>query len=144
MCMIGDDDGWAVFRSGERRAAKNHRCGECGRTIVKGERYRFATGLSTEWEAWSTFHLCGQCNAATRWLVVVCGGYLYEATREDIGEHVVGDEDYLRTAPLTRLYRWHLTCWRDRNGDLRPVEDVQALTTRAIDAHRRKFPKAVA
>ncbi len=70
------------------------------------------------------------------------GGWkLYRpSARRAAKNHTCGE---CRTAPLTRLLRWHLACWRDRNGDLRPVEDVQALTQRAIDTHLRKFPEAV-
>lgn len=142
MCMLDDGEGWTLFREEKRRAVKDHRCYECDRTITKGERYSYSTGLFEGY--WSTHRLCAHCDQASRWLGVACGGFLYGAVEMDLAEHVVGDEDYLRSAPLTRLVRWMRAGWRDREGTLRPVEDVRAVTDRAIDAYRKQYAKAVA
>lgn len=144
MCMVDEGDGWAVFRSVERRAAKDHRCDECYRTIGKGERYEYVTGLCNGWDYWTTVRTCAHCVEAKRWLVVACGGYLYEGTKDDLGEHVDGYESELRSAPLTRLVRWQRAEWLTRAGDLRPVEDVKAVTDRAIAKYREQYAKAVA
>lgn len=136
MCMIDDADPWDVYRDEWRRAAKSYRCDECLRTIDKGERYQFATGLL--WGTWDTFHACEQCVEARRWLEVVCNGWLWHATVDDLANHVTGDESYLRTAPLTRIVRWQSARWRDRNGNLRPVETVRPVVDRAIVLARRQ------
>lgn len=141
MCMWDDAGTWELSRTEWRKAAKEHRCGECRRTIAKGERYEYTTGLYDG--HWDTEHTCEQCHQVTRWLVVACSGYLYQAVQEDLFEHITGEEAYLRTAPLTRLGRWMASDWRDRNGDLRPVEAVREVADRAIAAYRVQYAKAV-
>ena len=144
MCMYDDTDGWKVFHQTDRRAAKEHRCSECRRTIEKGETYRNTSGLSNGYDSWSTFHTCAHCQQAIRWLIVACEGYIYEMTAEDLAEHVTGDESDIRSAALTRLVRWQLAGWKDRQAHLRPVEDVRAVTDRAIASYEDRFAKAVA
>jgi hypothetical protein len=136
--MYSDGGGWKLYDERDRRAAKDHRCDECGRTIAKGETYRVCTGLSYDFDNWSTFRHCAHCRQAIRWLIAVCSGYMFEMVAEDLRNHVDGEEWYERTAPLTRLVRWQVSDWRTPNGDLRPVEDVAALVDRAIEASRRK------
>lgn len=136
MCMYGGDDEWDVFNTEERRAAKDHRCGECGRIIVKGESYTYAKGLFDG--HWSTYRTCAQCEEAKGWLVAVCSGYFFEMTTEDLRNHVDGDEWYERSPALVRLVRWQAYDWYDRHGNLREVDDVKALVTRAIEASREK------
>lgn len=52
-------DGPEVYRAEERTATKEHRCGECRRTIEKGERLTVETGL---WDgAWYTHKTCVDC-----------------------------------------------------------------------------------
>lgn len=142
MCMVDSGEYWQFAAYVMRRARKEHRCGECRRTINPGERYEHVSGLYDG--RWDTERTCEQCRTAARWLEVVCCGFLYGAIKEDLGEHVVGDESYLRSAPLTRLYRWMSTDWRDRDGNLRPIDDVQALTTRAIERYWEQHRRAVA
>ena len=141
MCMIGEDE-WDFYARDERRAAKAHRCCECGRTIEIGERHQYARGAMNGY--WSAYRTCAHCDAAAEWLVVVCGGWLYEATSMDLRDHVDGEESYLRTAALTRLVRWMKADWRRPDGSLRPVAEVVLQTNRAIDAHRTRHPLAVA
>lgn len=136
MCMYGDDGEWVVFHSAERRAAKDHRCGECGRTVVKGERYTHASGLFDG--RWGTYRTCAQCEVAKGWLAAICSGYCFEATVEDLRNHVDGDEWYERSPALVRLVRWQAYDWYDRHGNLRGVDDVRSLVDRAIEASRRK------
>lgn len=143
MCMYGDGDGWKVFHQADRRAAKQHRCGECGRDIEKGETYRHASGLINGQTLWDTFRTCAHCVQAIRWLQVACEGYMFEMAKEDLREHVDGYESELRSAALTRLVRWQAARWRNRAGALRPVEDVTVVVDRAIASYRAQFDKAV-
>lgn len=138
MCMYADDGGWKLYSEADRRAAKDHTCDECHRTIAKGETYRYVSGLDWVSECWSTFHICAHCRQATRWLIAVCSGYMFEMTAEDLRNHVDGDEWYERSAPLVRLVRWQEADWQDRQGNLRPVDDVAAVVDRAIEASRKK------
>jgi hypothetical protein len=141
MCMTDDGEQWTLFRSGQRRAAKDHRCCECGRTIASGEHYAYATGLIDD--TWLSYRTCVQCEAACGWLRIVCGGWVYGLTEEDLVNHVTGDERDLRSRPLTRLVRWMKADWRTRSGDLRSVEDVRSVVTDAVDAYRVQFETAV-
>jgi hypothetical protein len=142
MCMYDDDWPAKVYRQQERRAAKDHRCAECNRTITKGERYHYVAAI---WEdTWDTFRTCLQCRQVMRWLEVVCEGWMHGAIQEDLFEHVTGYESELRTRPLTRLARWMRADWLDGSGEVRSVESVRAVATEAIEAYRRQFAKAVA
>lgn len=141
MCMIDDAEPWEFFHEQRRKAAKEHRCGECGRTIAPGEQYRYCVGKLDDF---CVMRQCLHCQEVARWLSVACNGYLFHAVQEDLFEHITGHESYLRTAPLTRLGRWMRADWRDRNGDLRPVEAVREVTDRAIAAYRRQYAEAVA
>lgn len=142
MCMVDDGEGWdyGLFSEGRRKARKPHRCGECNRMILTGETYRYWQGRYDGY--WSSGKMCAHCDVVTKWLDVVCSGYLFNAIQEDLEEHVVGDERYVRSAPLTRLVRWMRADWRDRAGELRPVEAVTDVTQRAIDAYRRQVAAA--
>lgn len=136
MCMVGDDDYWEFYNEYTPKAKVEHTCGECGRTIAKGERYRTQGGKSDGYFEWHK--TCLHCDAASKWLMVVCEGWIFTRRQEDFLEHIVGTEKYLRTAQLTRLVRWMRADWRDRNGDLRSVDDVQELTALAIGAYREQ------
>ena len=144
MCMYDDGGGWKVYHEETRRAAKPHRCGECRRWIEKGESYEYVSGLGYDSDCWATFHTCAQCVQVKRWLLVACGGYMFEMTRDDIWNHIGGDEWYLRSAPLIRLFRWQTTGWRSPAGGLRHVDDVRPVVDRAIAIYARTEAKAVA
>jgi hypothetical protein len=75
---------------------------------------------------------------------VVCDGWVFNEREADLADHVIGYEKELRSAPLTRLLRWMRADWHDRAGNLRPVDDVEALTKSAITAYRLQYGKAVA
>ena len=136
MCMVGDDDYWEFYNEYTPKAKQEHTCGECGRTIAKGERYRTQGGKHDGDFVWHK--TCLHCDVASDWLVVVCEGWIFGARQEDLTEHVIGHEKYLRTAQLTRLVRWMRADWKDRDGNLRPVDDVRALTIEAVHAYRRQ------
>jgi len=136
MCMYDDGEPWKLYSVTMRRAAKPWRCDECYRDIERGETYRYSCGLSEY--GWETFRICAHCTEAVRWLDAVCSGWMHHATKDDLWNHIGGDESYERTAPLIRLFRWEDARWRDRTGNLRPVADVAALTDRAIEASRKR------
>lgn len=143
MCMIDDSEPWDFFHEAERDAGKAHRCGECRRTIERGEGHTIAKGAIEG--RWYTFRTCAHCVQVERWLRVVCDGFAYEAVEEDLGHHVRGqDEGYVSSSHLVRLVRWMSADWRDRRGELRPVADVEVVADRAIAAYQRQSEKAVA
>jgi hypothetical protein len=127
--MIDEAHGWDVFRSQERTARKDHICGECGRPIAKGERYHWATGLADG--RWDTFRMCGQCHASSRWLLDVCGGWLYHGVREELLDHWM--EDYLyRSLSFGRVVIWSGRSWKRPDGSRVPVETVKTWVRDAL------------
>jgi hypothetical protein len=135
MCMSGDGY-WDFHSDVERRANKEHRCDECRRTIAKGERYRHSTG---KWEGdIVTSKQCAHCRAAARWLLVVCDGWVYEAIEEDLREHVNGEESEVGSWALARLCAWMARDWKDRDGNIRPLDEVKAQVEKAIAAYNER------
>lgn len=133
MCRWGDES-VDMLNEVDRRARKDHRCFECGRTIAKGETYRYEAWL---WEGdFDTAKVCQHCLQVRRWLSAACDGWVYGELAADLAEHVTGDESYLRSRPLTRLLRWMEADWHNRAGELRPVEDVRLVTDQAVEAFR--------
>jgi hypothetical protein len=135
MCMTGDDDYWVFYNEHHPRARREQTCGECRRSIARGERYWTQGGL-TEDGGFEWHKTCEHCTIASRWLEVVCHGWIFDARQEDFLSHVIGDERYIRSRPLVRLVRWMVADWRDRTGELRPLDDVQALTNDAVAAYQ--------
>ena len=132
MCV--DYDPPDVFRVNDRTAAKQHRCIECGRTIEPGETYRYAVGLSEGW--WWKAKQCAQCAQASRWLSVVCSGFLYEDVLHELEDHV--HEPYpIATVQLAKLVVLMRRNWQ-RNGALVPADDVCALVDRAVAPFRER------
>ena len=125
MCMYDEDeDSPQVHRNAVRRAAKPHKCCECGRRIAVGEIYRYDfqvyDGFAGSW------HTCAHCRVAQEWLVRECGGYLIEGTWEDIAEHV---REYAALRfPLGRLMVRRRANWLDREGHLVPVPPVPKVS----------------
>jgi hypothetical protein len=96
----------------DRKARKEHRCGECWRTIAKGETYRLHTSCYDHYVC--TSKVCAHCQVACRWLSQNCGGWIFEAVREDIHEHV---SEYPGLAlPLLRLEVGMRRKWRRFDG----------------------------
>lgn len=85
MCRVLEAESWDVVRNIYRTARTEHQCGECHRTIKKGESYEYTTGMIDS--HWSSFYTCGHCKAASKWLDMVCGGYMMEEILEELDEH---------------------------------------------------------
>lgn len=131
MCMVDDADGWKVFRSETRRAAKSHGCYECGRKIEPRETYEYATGLIDD--HWYSMHTCAQCVELKRWLVVVCNGYLFGGVWEDIEQH--WHEDWLyHSLAFGRI----VVYMRDRKLQTLSPERVKELVDSALAALPQK------
>jgi hypothetical protein len=139
--MTADEDYWDFYTSCNRTARKEHWCGECGRAIRVGERY-WAQGGRTD-GCWEQHKTCAHCDEASEWLLEVCEGWVFDHREEDLRDHVIGDEKELRSRPLTRLVRWMAADWHVRSGQLRPLDDVRALTDEAIAAYRAQYRLAV-
>lgn len=82
------DGGYGVtLDDRDRRAAIQHRCGECGRVIEIGEVYRKYAGV---WEGdFFTAKTCAHCKVGAAWLIKECSGYMFGAVAEDLREHVL-------------------------------------------------------
>jgi len=85
MCMIDNCESWDWFNREERRARKEHRCIECWRAILPGERYEFAKGQIEG--SILEMKVCAHCIAVREWLVKVCSGFVYEMVKEEMVEH---------------------------------------------------------
>ena len=73
-------------------ARKEHRCGECGRTILRGEPYE-RHSMVYDGSA-STHAVCEHCAVLTEWLVIECGGTITHEMISDIEEHA---QEYRRS-----------------------------------------------
>lgn len=142
MCMVSDDAYWEFSSSKHPKARKDHACGECGRTITKGETYWFFVGSYDG--SFSTHKTCEHCDIASAWLVEACGGWVFNARQEDLGEHVDGEESYLNSPALEELYGWMKADWRDDAGDLRTPAAVKTLTDEAVLAYRTHMAEIAA
>ena len=92
MCMIDYGETADVFIAEQRKARKAHQCSECERMIEPGEQYSHSRWLYDGY--WESSATCQHCNAAAKWLVKVCGGWLIGGLSEDLEEH--RDEGYNR------------------------------------------------
>jgi len=87
MCAVDDCEPWAVVRHDQRTARKEHRCGECPRTIKRGERYEITTGRVAGETQWVTCRVCAHCRAAAGWLEVMCGGWALGGLCVELRDH---------------------------------------------------------
>ncbi len=75
-----------------RKAAKPHRCRECGREIVKGERHQVASGKS-EGSVWSV-RTCAECAEIRE--AFCCGAWIFGQLWEAIRDQVFADWDEMK------------------------------------------------
>lgn len=133
MCRIDYAEGSGFWRQPltERRANKDHTCGDCGRTIHRGERYTHGVWLETlEGPGYYTTKMCQQCVAAGRWLKKVCGGHFWPGVLEELEEH--WEEEFeLRSVGLGRLILLGKRRWQ-RDGQLIPVEHIRSWVDQAL------------
>lgn len=124
MCRIDDyDEGPEFFQETEPRARKEHRCGDCGRTIKSGEKYLRSVG---KWGYEINSHVtCAHCKAASRWLQTACGGYLFGGIGEELREHW-HEEPGLRSVMLARLVIGHRDHWHDGRDRVPDPDQVSA------------------
>lgn len=116
MCMFDDGvDIVNIVRDSMHVARKQHECGECGRTVTAGEKYRAEAGLLH-----GSFHFyktCEHCLIARQWLSDNCDGWLYEGVKEDFEEHA---KEYQRM-DLCRVAVGMANQWTTRKGRRMPV-----------------------
>jgi len=92
-CSRDDYDAPRISRTSWVRARKQHTCGECHRTIARGESYELNRGY---WDAWETHKTCLGCTrirehfCSSGWVygsvagqIMDCVGFNYAADDED-------------------------------------------------------------
>jgi len=130
MCAIDDcDERVNVVQTADRIARKEHRCSECYRQIVKGEKYHYEFG-TLEGDA-VTYRTCPHCMVAREWLHKNCGGWIYQGVIEEICEHA--DEYPDLAEPLKLIVSGANARWKSIGGDLMPIPDMPP----AISVHER-------
>ena len=86
----------------QRRAVKEHRCSECGRTIAVGETYEYVFG---KWDGViSTYKTCKDCEILRD--TFFCDGWYYEMLWENLWDYLVdinGDVPASCILPLTEI-----------------------------------------
>lgn len=84
-CIYIDCDEYAdVYRSKVQRARKEHKCDECGRTIVRGEEYEYAV-MCVE-GSWDKSKTCVDCLSVRK--VFFCHGWQFTTLWEYLDEHI--------------------------------------------------------
>jgi len=109
MCRVDDGDRADLYSIANRIARKEHRCGECRRTILVGEPYE---RHSMVYEGTASDHIiCSHCAVLSAWIGVQCGGTVCGELIEDIEEHA---QEYNRTdlkeLALEARGQW---CWSE-------------------------------
>lgn len=124
MCMI--DGSERVTPIGEGRyivARKEHKCAECWRKILIGERYHTEAFVSDG--EFATHKTCAHCMVARDWLMAECGGWVFDFVQEDVAEHWdEGDHDIR----LARLIVGMRRKWTTRRGDVMRLPQMPAVT----------------
>lgn len=121
-----------VSREVSRTARKEHRCGECRRTIDPGERYVVQTSLYEG--SWWEGKVCAQCRAATEWLIIICRGYLCEDVLDELSDHLY-EPPPISSVALGRLVVRMRHQWRRRDGRWSDAE-IAELVDRAVTPWR--------
>lgn len=128
MCMVDDSDGSAlVLRERRPRARTTHRCGECFRTILPGERYLAESFVSDG--HFGSHKTCAHCEVAREWLWCECGGIVYGGISEDVSEHAASG---LYGFGVARLAAGMRHKWTRRNGALWTVPRLPAGATQRV------------
>lgn len=113
-------------------ARKEHRCGECGRTILVGEPYE---RHSMVFEGTASHHaVCTHCAVLTEWLVIECGGTITHEMIEDIEEHA---RDYER-ADLAELAAAARGKWESFRG--KPLPAIPPRLSMPAEGKTEKRP----
>lgn len=118
MCMIDGAETGDFETHSYPKARKPHRCGECGRTIDRGETYR--RDFCTYEGSGAAYKTCRHCEVGQRWLELNCGGWLFGGVGEDVREHAA---EYPSIAPgLLRVANGIRRGWKRADGHgLSPV-----------------------
>jgi hypothetical protein len=129
MCRIDYADSDGLWLGDNMRTARmSHVCSDCGRTIEAGERYHYA-----RWIYDGDFYdakLCDRCEAAARWLTLVCGGWLWTQIGEELREHVDEEGWPIVTRGLRWLAEMHRRGWKRKSGALANVDFVRSVAER--------------
>lgn len=121
MCRVDDSDPWKFFNAEIRHARRPYKCCECGRHIAIREAYRYAIGRMDDQVY--TYRTCQHCEAAGHWLLIVCGGFLFEGLLEELVEHWE-ESPTLRSITLARLIAGMRHQWYDGRS---PLPDRAAI-----------------
>ena len=94
MCRIDYCEGeWVTLTDPhEVKARKEHKCSNCERAILPGERYHTGCWIDREMDnagVLVTVKYCAHCRVAAGWLQKVCGGFLWGdwQVTEELDEH---------------------------------------------------------
>lgn len=88
MCAVDYAEPWTAHQTQTRRAAKEHVCSECGRTIRKGESYQWVRGMTSRpHNEWVTYRTCAHCLAAGEFMHVICGGAPMGCLLDEFQDH---------------------------------------------------------
>jgi len=117
MCRAADIDISVYTETLVKKSRKDHVCGECGRTIERGESYLRAFSICDGDPFTNLF--CTHCIIPMKWLIENCSTYIYTEVRSDIREHA---RDYKRT-DLARMSVAMKRGWRrfDGKGLMQPM-----------------------
>jgi len=119
MCRIDDAERYEFAAIVRPKARKQHKCCECGRAILPGERYESMSGkLDGEIERLKT---CEHCASARDWLITHCGGFVFTQVDEELREHF--HEGY-RADRVGRLIIGIKRQWKAFRGGMMPVPVV--------------------
>lgn len=123
MCNVDYSDGYVtILHDRHPIAKKEHRCGECHRTIWRGESYMTERTIF-DGNA-ETHKTCLHCQIARDWLVGECGGFLYGGVKEDIYEHAREGYGF----GVVRLAAGMQNHWSRKDGRLWPIPKAPPLT----------------
>lgn len=100
-CVYVDFDGyWECSSSVMRKARKEHKCSECGRTIERGEKYNYFSG---KWEgSFDDSKTCVDCLSVIK--VFFCNGAGIGAMYDELYRHVLCNDGVISSdciVPLT-------------------------------------------